>query len=154
MPRNLTISIPDGLNEKMSQLTDVNWSAVCKECISKYVNRRLNPNIEAIIARMKKEKDEVYSSGYLEATNWINQTSFEKVEEAVVGWEEEQKSVYDRCYSGDLPVDVEQLDVYFDRALNEAWRRYWRRISDNTMAGDTFLQGFVEGVNELYRKAK
>jgi len=45
---NVTISVPEGLKTEMDALSEVNWSEICRNAISKYVEQRKNPtpNIE------------------------------------------------------------------------------------------------------------
>lgn len=45
---NLTISVPEKLKAEMETLSEVNWSEICRNAISRYVTQRKNPtpNIE------------------------------------------------------------------------------------------------------------
>jgi len=40
LPKNVTISISDDLAEKMDAMPEINWSEVCRQCISKYIEER------------------------------------------------------------------------------------------------------------------
>lgn len=40
MPKNVTISISDELARKMDAMPEINWSEVCRQCISKYIDKR------------------------------------------------------------------------------------------------------------------
>lgn len=40
MPKNITVSISDELIRKMDAMSEVNWSEVCRQAISKYIDER------------------------------------------------------------------------------------------------------------------
>ena len=40
---NLTISVPEELKTEMDELSEVNWSEICRKAISKYIAERKNP---------------------------------------------------------------------------------------------------------------
>lgn len=40
LPRNITVSISDELAREMDAKPEINWSEVCRQCISKYVGKR------------------------------------------------------------------------------------------------------------------
>jgi len=40
---NLTINVPDSLKAEMDKLSEVNWSEVCRNAISRYIAQRENP---------------------------------------------------------------------------------------------------------------
>lgn len=62
---NLTINVPDGLKDEMDTLTEVNWSEVCRNAISRYIAQRKNPtpNIELEL-RNSRLIDLAYETGY------------------------------------------------------------------------------------------
>jgi len=40
MTKNVTISVSDELAKKMNAMPEINWSEVCRQAISKYINKR------------------------------------------------------------------------------------------------------------------
>jgi hypothetical protein len=40
LPKNITLSISDELAEKMDTMPEINWSEVCRQAISKYIDER------------------------------------------------------------------------------------------------------------------
>lgn len=43
MAKNITISIPDELSEKMGAFPEVNWSEICRQSIDNYIHGRMPP---------------------------------------------------------------------------------------------------------------
>ena len=41
---NVTISVPDKLKAEMDKLSEVSWSEICRNAISRYIAQRKNPN--------------------------------------------------------------------------------------------------------------
>jgi len=54
MPKNVTISVPDDLAEKMEKMQDVNWSGVCREAIVDYIAARAPAERSEIIERLEE----------------------------------------------------------------------------------------------------
>ena len=48
MAKNLTLSIPDELHEKMRKMSDVRWSEVARRAIERRINERLSGEEEEI----------------------------------------------------------------------------------------------------------
>ena len=54
MPKNVTISVPDDLAEKMEKMQDVNWSGVCREAIANYIMVRAPAEKSEMIERLEE----------------------------------------------------------------------------------------------------
>ena len=68
MTKNMTLTIPDEIIEKMNKLTEVNWSAVARDAIEKYIEARKEPEIAPILERLTEEKNKQYAKGFSTAT--------------------------------------------------------------------------------------
>lgn len=62
---NVTISVPDELKAEMDTLSEVNWSEICRNAISKYIEQRKNPtpNIELDVPNSRITHYD-YDTGY------------------------------------------------------------------------------------------
>lgn len=62
---NFTITIPDSLKTEMENLSEVNWSEVCRNAISQYIAHRKNPTpkIELSLDRTSLEHEHL-QTGY------------------------------------------------------------------------------------------
>ena len=64
MTKNITVGISDELSKRMDELTEVNWSAVTRECIEQYIKQRTAGDLEQIIAKVKQKRGEEFKKGY------------------------------------------------------------------------------------------
>lgn len=78
MGKNMTLSIPDEISERMEELSEVNWSAVARNAFEEYLDIRKDPEISGIIERLTKEKNDQYARGFAAASKIAKKLSFEK----------------------------------------------------------------------------
>lgn len=64
MAKNITVGISDELSKRMDELTEVNWSAVTRECIEQYIKQRTAGDLEQIIAKIKQKRSVDFKKGY------------------------------------------------------------------------------------------
>ncbi len=64
MTRNITVGISDELIERMNTLTDVNWSAVTRDCIEQYIKQRTSEGLEIAISKVRSKRSTVFASGF------------------------------------------------------------------------------------------
>ena len=93
MPKNITLSIPDDLSAQMDALAEVNWSAVARQSIEDYVNRRKDPEMGPLIEKLKKEKDSEYRDGIAKIVESFQNKSYDTVEIIVEKFNERSKIV-------------------------------------------------------------
>src|SRR5438874_255332 len=79
MARNITLSVPDDLGSRMEKRAEVNWSAVARECIEKYLVSREKPDLTAIIETLRKEKGKEYAAGVSFADLTIKRAGYSKL---------------------------------------------------------------------------
>lgn len=64
MPKNVTIYVPDELAKKMEELSEVNWSEVCRKAIAEYIKARepkkgeIIKNLEEYLRAKNKTEEE------------------------------------------------------------------------------------------------
>ncbi len=77
--KTLTVSITDEqLINKMDAMQDVNWSGVAKKYITRYIERRLQPDVSAILDKLEKEKGREYVNGRMKADDIIDILGYAK----------------------------------------------------------------------------
>ena len=64
MVKNITVGISDELSSKMDEFKEVNWSAITRTCIEKYINQRSSDLFEKAIAEVQSKKDIEFKSGF------------------------------------------------------------------------------------------
>jgi len=160
MPKNVTVQVGDELAEKMSKLKDANWSQVIRSCLERYCNIRLNPNIEALVQKVKEQKESAYSDGYKMALEWFKQE--------IVGYEDLDEISRNRDKaSADFDKFIEEKYGDYVTALesgadpNDLWaieeRKFWTKIIENILETlpidyditSAFVDGFRAAVEKL-----
>ncbi len=64
MVKNITVGISDELSIKMDNFKEVNWSAITRICIEKYINQRSSDLLEKAIAEVQSKRDIEFNSGF------------------------------------------------------------------------------------------
>ncbi|MDY0387300.1 MAG: hypothetical protein RBT65_09270 [Methanolobus sp.] len=64
MVKNITVGISDELSSKMDDFKEVNWSAITRICIEKYINQRLSDQFEKAITEIQSKKDIEFKRGF------------------------------------------------------------------------------------------
>ena len=84
---NVTISVPEGLKTEMDALSEVNWSEICRNAISRYIAERKNPTPQFQLRADEIDPESHHESGYpgLRVTLSIqNQMGFEIVVDRIL----------------------------------------------------------------------
>ncbi len=76
--KNITISVSDDIASQMDALQDVNWSAVAKNCIKRYIELRQKPDLSILLSKLEKEKGEEYVRGRTKADEIVLQLGYAK----------------------------------------------------------------------------
>jgi len=92
MTKNMTLSIPDELFSQMSNLSEVNWSAVAKKAIEEYIADRNEPEIATLIEKMKEKKNQAYKEGFERAAQIIEDQSYEIIDSIFEKQEEKNRT--------------------------------------------------------------
>jgi hypothetical protein len=64
MVKSITVGITDELSAEMDHYNEVNWSAVARDCIQFYINRRKSSSIEAALLKVKTKQEEEFQKGF------------------------------------------------------------------------------------------
>lgn len=147
--KNVTVYVPDELAKDMEQMLDVNWSEVCRRAIVDYIGTRLEPNIEAIIMRLRQERTQEYARGYRLALEFVKTAPYREVARLVEGWEDKRDEI------SSLPLKDSSMHEHELMSLRlMEWRRYWRAAMPGPEAdvNEEMLQGYVDALYEVYRK--
>ena len=134
MPKNLTLSIPDELANKMDKFGEVNWSAVAREGIEVYVKRRSDPAVVATLERLGKERDALYESGRQSAQGLVRRLKYPQLE-----------TVFDSMGKThqDLKHNMELWDFYFGGIP---------QVCLAEKDSPAFFKGFHDALTELKEK--
>ncbi len=150
MTKNITVGIPDELAKRMDELTEVNWSAVTRDCIEQYIKQRTAENLEKIIAKVKQKRSNDFKNGYEFVIANIDILRLPELEEIVYPDEEKH---------------VQRLYEFFSRRpatrmILKQLIRYERdedtdAITDiHFIVSSDFIDGMQEAAKEIYEKSK
>lgn len=152
MTKNITVGIPDELAKRMDELTEVNWSAVTRDCIEQYIKQRKAENLEKIIEKVKQKRGNDFKKGYEFIVTNIERLGLPELEEIV--YPDEEKHA-DRLYE------------FLSLSRNTATRMLLRQLIGYTEDEETgevsdihfivssdFIEGMREAAKEIYEKSK
>lgn len=142
----INLSIPDDLKESMDNLKDVNWSEVAREAFQTAVTihslRSSNmeqAGIERLRASKKSNEERQRAEGVQFGKNYaLEHAGYDELKtyHDDINWENWQVSVADQLRG--------MLDDYSNTALPTVGDIF------DTDPSDAFLEGFLEGCNEIY----
>jgi hypothetical protein len=165
MVKNVTVQVGDDLAAKMEKLLDVNWSQVVRSCIQQYCNIRLNPDIEALMQKMKEQKEEAYSEGYKTALEWFKQEEvryedvdkvFRELDRLIEDFDRQVEEKYESEEFEEFP----SLAIKVTDSRNRKKREFWAATILDVMEGvhrekreldvtDAFIEGFKTALKKL-----
>lgn len=138
MTKNITIGISDELAKKMEEFNEVNWSAVARACIEKYISQRHSDYFEKAIAEVQSKKDIEFKKGFDFFLDRIEKIDFNDLE-YIAGFEPTD------------PDDVECFDAYLRRLADEIEPfLYELKIKINSQ----FLYGMESSAKEIVKRAR
>jgi len=155
MGKNVTVQVGDDLAAKMEKLPDVNWSQVVRNCLQRYCGIRLNANIEALMQKMKVQKEEAYSEGYKAALEWFKgeEIRYEDVNEIFQELSKDKAEFYELT---DWESIAEEEGVFPLWEPKE--RHFWtmkieRLLEEPHTISDAFIDGFEVALRELEKES-
>lgn len=160
MGKNVTVQVGDDLAAKMEKLLDANWSQVVRDCLDRYCDIRLNPNIEALMQKMKVQKEEAYAEGYKAALEWfkleevryadVNQI-FRNLDEVESDFDRRVREEYgDWEHAQDEnPVIGEEYEREIRRFWNDVVEEQIKGLPDSYDISDAFVEGFEAALKKL-----
>ena len=162
MAKKITISVPDELHEKMQEWKkSLNFSRIFQEAISDLIQKKDNfkkrlkedPDMEAIIERLRKEKQESenewFDQGKQDGIDWAKNSHYSEIKEALDfefetnGWPN-CKAVGE--YLEHLRSDTELEEEYYQLFGDNRW--------ELSLMGLKYLEGFKKGILEFWNEIK
>ena len=148
MTKNITVGISDELSKRMDELTDVNWSAVTRECIEQYIKQRTAGDLDQVIEKVKQKRGEEFKKGYEFIIKNINLLGLPELTE--IAYPDEEKH-------------PERLYEFFRR--NRASRLFGQTLLSNEedengkmyiffIVSDDFQKGMKEAAEEILEKSR
>jgi hypothetical protein len=146
MAKNLTLSIPDELAEKIAGFPEVNWSAVARRCIEQYVEARLMPDMSKLLEKLQEERGQEYVRGRKFAATIAEELGYRSLNEVVREyWKEREKQEEFEESGGPPPGEnYETPNESMEKVLS-------KKYSDVEGASEAFLQGVREALIEIGR---
>lgn len=149
MTKNITVGIPDELAKRMDELTDVNWSAVTRECIEQYIKQRTAGNLESIIEKVKLKRSHDFKNGYEFIIKNVDKIGLLEIEEIVYPDEEKhEQRLYE--FLKQSPENRKLNRKLFGFEEDE----YGDVTNIHFIVSSDFLRGMHEAANEIYDKSK
>jgi hypothetical protein len=162
MAKKITISVPDKLHEKMQVWKkSLNFSRIFQETISDLIQKKEDfkkrlkedPDMEAIIERLRKEKQESetewFDQGKLDGIDWAKNSHYSEIKEAL-NFEVETNG-WPNCKT--VGEHLEHL-----RTDTEPEEEYYQLFGDNrwelSESGLKYLEGFKKGILKFWDEIK
>lgn len=144
--KTITISITDEeLINQIDVMQDVNWSAVTKACIKHYVERRLQPDISAILDKLEQEKGQEYINGRLKADEIVVALGYAKFNILMKRYEEKVASAIDLEANGPPPEPWEYRPDSYDLIRDILVSK---KLIDDDVSLE-YLKGLLDRLNTL-----
>jgi hypothetical protein len=148
MTKNITVGIPDELSKRMDELTEVNWSAVTRDCIEQYIKQRTAGNLEPIIAKVKQKRGEEFKKGYEFIIKNVDDLELPELEEIAHLDADRAERLYDILRSRPFP----------NQMLIEKLFTITKDFVIGTIVGfivsSEFLKGMQDAAKEIIEKSK
>ena len=150
MTKNITVGIPDDLAKRMDELTEVNWSAVTRDCIEQYIKQRTAENLEKIIAKVKQKRSNDFKKGYEFIVTNIERLGLPELEEIV--YPDEEKHV-ERLY--EFLLQNRAVRILLRQLIGFTEDEETGEVSDiHFIVSSDFIEGMREAAKEIYEKSK
>ncbi|CAG0996689.1 hypothetical protein FLAV_02650 [Flavobacteriales bacterium] len=152
MTKNITVGIPDELAKRMDELSEVNWSAITRDCIEQYIKQRKADNLEAIIAKVKEKRGQEFKKGYefiLKNIDGLELPGLEKIASPDQDKEKHACGLYKIFYHAPLPTRtlIKKLITYTEDQYGD--------VTDiEFIISSEFLKGMQEAAKEIVEKSK
>jgi len=162
MTRNITVGISDELIERMDTLTDVNWSAVTRNCIESYIKQRSAEGLESAISIIRSRREEVLANGYAYIVRNSGKFSLGQLEEFLQAYRN-MKGLEERIKEGDIDSREMAEEVYEKYRVDyDALKKMVYALEPSWEAPEPhgvtlsieFIKGMMEAVNDLFEKSR
>ena len=136
MTKNITLSMPDEMAKEMEKMSEVNWSAVARKCIERYIERRRNPDISSLLEELQRQQGEDYVNGRRKAEEIANILGYSGLNMLLRKYHKEVREVDDRRY-----LDIVEPREYLP-SRNEMIKKLLTEKGFIKEASDEFLRWF------------
>ncbi len=148
MTKNITVGIPDELSKRMDELTEVNWSAVTRDCIEQYIKQRTAENLEKIIAKVKQKRSNDFKKGYEFVIKNVDELELPELEEIAHLDANRAERLYYIVHSRPVPNEM-LINNLFDITRDPVIGTIIEFI-----VSSEFLKGMQEAAKEIVEKSK
>lgn len=151
MTKNITVGIPDELAKRMDELSEVNWSAITRDCIEQYIKQRKADNLESIIAKVKEKRGQEFKKGYefiLKNIEGLELPGLEKIASPDQDKEKYAWGLYTLFYKAPLPTRT-----LIDKLVTHTEDQFGN-VDIEFIISSEFLKGMQEAAKELVEKSK
>lgn len=147
MAKNITVGISDELSARMDELTEVNWSAVTRECIEQYIKQRTSGDLEQIIAKIKQKRSIDFKNGYEFVIRNVDHFGLPELEEIAYPDEEKHaKRLFELVNRKSSRMLFRKILSYEDEDDKEEPNVYF-------IVSSEFLKGMQEAAKEILEKS-
>jgi len=147
MAKNITLSIPDELAEKISQFPEVNWSSVARGCIENYVETRSKPDLTELLEQLKDEKGQEYARGRDSGRTIAKRLGYKDLSVLVREYYKEREDWDELYYRSAGPQPGEK----YENENDSIQKIFAEKIPEIRESSEAFLNGFREVILEIYR---
>ena len=153
MPKNVTISLPDGLADAMAKLQEVNWSAVARDAIENYVKMREKPDLAEVVQQLVKQRGSDFARGVQTAQTLAKKKGNAWLDAIVreyddIWWKEATEEEPERHNSAS---DVSFTDEREGQLMLQAWKKHGNHVGGES---DGFLMGFKKTILEIHEMVR
>jgi len=148
MTKNITVGIPDDLAKRMDELTEVNWSAVTRDCIEQYIKQRTAENLEKIIAKVKQKRSNDFKKGYEFVIKNVDELELPELEEIAHLDANRAERLYYIVHSRPVPNEMLINNLFDITRYPEIGTKIEFIVSSE------FQKGMQEAAKEIVEKSK
>jgi hypothetical protein len=144
--KNITISIPDELAEKISQFPEVNWSSVARTSIENYIETRHKPDLTELLSRLREEKGQEYARGRDFGISLAEKLGYKNLSGLVREYYKEREDWDEIRYQGLIGAPGEKYNTENDTIQ----KIFVDQTPELVGSSEAFLEGFREIILEIY----
>jgi len=160
MGKNVTIYLPDEVAQKMDKLPEVNWSEICRNAITDYIETRTQTDLTSIITRLKKESKTDYTKGklviYEDVAPKLSIQDLERTAQDI-----DRDTIIAESYETDLIDGSKKLSPEEAQAMTIGNMRHSLRKFKRTLGAkipddfsDSYVEGAITAIKEIYKQVK
>ena len=160
MGKNVTVYLPDEVAQKMDTLPEVNWSEICRNAITDYIQTRTQTDLTSIITRLRSEGKTDYTKGKLLIYEDVApKLSIEDLEHTAKGVDRD--TITARSYEPELiggskklyPEEAKAIAIdNMRRFLHEFRHDFGAKVPNNF--SDSYVEGAIAAIKEIFKRVE